>query len=141
VVVLPLTTKSPHQDGFAEFGRIVVDCFADCDDLSIINLPELIDGIRATISSQRIDIAALITYAGRRGVDLSKIEQGIRASMRWNWSAFSPARISRLPSKAAPACCFCWRIYGGCPLMWTLPARSPAKNWNQFCRRIGQCAY
>ncbi len=77
VVILPLTTKSPHQDGFAEFGRIVVDCFVDCDDLSIINLPELIDGIRATISSKRIDIAALITYAERRGADLSKIEQGV----------------------------------------------------------------
>jgi len=77
VVVLPLTTKSPHQDGFAEFGRIVVDCFADCDDLNIIIIPELIDGIRATISSQRIDIAAFITYAERRGVDISKIEQGV----------------------------------------------------------------
>jgi len=76
VVVLPLTTKSPHQDGFATFGRVVVDVLADCADLSIINLPEFIEGAKAVIYSKRIDISAFYSYAARRDTDISKVEKG-----------------------------------------------------------------
>ena len=77
VIVLPLTTKSPHQDGFATFGRIVVDVLADCASLSIINLPEFIEGAKAAVSLKRIDISAFCSYAARRDTDISQVEKGV----------------------------------------------------------------
>lgn len=75
VVVLPLVSKSPHENGFASFGKIFVDVLADAADLSIINIPELISGAKNAISSQRIDISTLKAYAMRREVNILELEK------------------------------------------------------------------
>lgn len=77
VVVLPLVSKSPHENGFASFGKILVDVLADCSDLSVINIPEFISGARGRISSERFDMASLKSYAERREVSLIEMEKGV----------------------------------------------------------------
>ena len=76
VVVLPLVSKSPHENGFASYGKIVVDVLADAADLSIINIPEFISGAKNAISSQRIDISILKSYAMRREANILELEKG-----------------------------------------------------------------
>jgi restriction endonuclease S subunit len=73
VVVLPLTTKTPHQDGFASVAKIVVDVLADTGPFSIINIPEFIDGASDVIKSQRIDMSELMKYSTRRKTDISSL--------------------------------------------------------------------
>ena len=78
VVVLPLTTKSPHENGFATIEKVMVDVLADADRFSIINIPEFIEGSKKAISLKRIDIAVFISYAARRETNVSEIaEEGI----------------------------------------------------------------
>ena len=72
-VVLPLTTKAPHEDGFASIEKVVVDILADTTGFSIINIPEFVEGARKSISSKRVDIAVLISYSTRRETDISEI--------------------------------------------------------------------
>ncbi|MBN2704626.1 MAG: restriction endonuclease subunit S [Pontiellaceae bacterium] len=76
VVVLPLTTKSPQQNGYAMFEKIMVDVLADIEIFSIMNIPEFIDGASGVIQSQRIDMAELIKYSTRRNIDISRLEDG-----------------------------------------------------------------
>jgi len=73
VVVLPLTTKTPQQDGFATIEKIMVDLLADLPKYSIINISEFIEGARKIISLKRIDIAVLLSYATRRNKDITEI--------------------------------------------------------------------
>jgi len=73
VVVLPLTTKAPHEDGFASIEKIMVDVLADTECFSIINIPEFIEGAKKSISDKRVDIAAFISYSTRRETDVSEI--------------------------------------------------------------------
>lgn len=70
-VVLPLTTKTPHRDGFATIEKIMVDVLADSENFSIINIPEFISGASEAIMSQRIDISELMKYSTRRKTDVS----------------------------------------------------------------------
>ncbi len=73
VVILPLTTKTPGQNGFAAIEKIMVDVLVDMPGFSIINIPEFIEGCSNTISSYRIDIAALYKYSTRRKTDVSAL--------------------------------------------------------------------
>lgn len=73
VVVLPLTTKAPHKDGFASIEKVMVDVLADAEDFSIITILEFIEGARKSISFKRVDIATFISYATRREADISEI--------------------------------------------------------------------
>ena len=73
VVVLPLTTKTPHQGGFASIEKIVVDVLADTEPFSIINIPEFIDGASEVIKSQSIDMSELMKYSTRRKTDISRL--------------------------------------------------------------------
>jgi hypothetical protein len=66
VVVLPLTTEAPHQEGFAKIEKILVDVFADCSDFSIINTHEFSEGVALQISKYRVDISVLQRYSIRR---------------------------------------------------------------------------
>jgi hypothetical protein len=77
VVVLPLTTKTPHQDGFASIEKIMVDVLADIPDFSIINIPEFIEGTLNKIGSQRIDISEVMKYSTRRKTDISSLIKGL----------------------------------------------------------------
>lgn len=77
VVVLPLLSKSPHGNGYASIGKVLVDVLADLPDFSIINIPEYIEGAKAVIYSNRVDIATLYSYSARRETDISKIENGV----------------------------------------------------------------
>jgi hypothetical protein len=77
VVVLPLVSKSPCENGFAPIGKIVVDVLADTPDFSIINIPEFIEGARSVISSERVDISEFMSYATRRETSVSEVEKGI----------------------------------------------------------------
>ena len=73
VVVLPLTTKAPHEGGFASIEKVMIDVLADAEGFSIINIPEFIAGVKKSISANRIDIAVFISYATRRETDISEI--------------------------------------------------------------------
>lgn len=73
VVVLPLTTKTTHQGGFAVIEKIMVDVLADTEPFSIINIPEFIDGASDVIKSQRIDMSELMKYSTRRKTDISSL--------------------------------------------------------------------
>jgi hypothetical protein len=77
VVVLPLTSESPRQDGFASIEKIMVDVLADTGDFSIINTPEFIRGASGVIKSQRIDISILTRYSTRRKTDISGLTEGL----------------------------------------------------------------
>jgi hypothetical protein len=77
VVVLPLTSESPCQNGFASIEKIVVDVLADTGDFSIINIPEFIRGTAGIIKSQRIDISILTRYSARRKTDISSLTEGL----------------------------------------------------------------
>lgn len=76
-VVLPFTTKTPCQNGFATIEKIMVDVLADTDNFSVINIPEFINGASEVIKSQRIDMAELMKYSTRRKTDLSSLIKGI----------------------------------------------------------------
>jgi len=76
-IVLPLTTKAPHQDGTATIEKILVDVLADANPYEIINIPEFAAGANSIISSQRIDISTLISYAARRKTDITHITKEI----------------------------------------------------------------
>jgi len=73
VVILPLTTKTPGQNGFAAIEKIMVDVLSDMPGFSIINISEFIEGCSNTILSYRIDIAALYKYSTRRKTDVSSL--------------------------------------------------------------------
>jgi dihydropteroate synthase len=77
VVILPLTSESPRQNGFATIEKIVVDVLADTEPFSIINTPEFIDGASESIKSQRIDISELMKYSTRRKTDISSLINGL----------------------------------------------------------------
>lgn len=77
VIVLPLTTKTPHQGGFAGIEKIVVDVLADTEPFSIINISEFIDGASEIIKSQRIDVSDLMKYSARRKTDISSLVDGL----------------------------------------------------------------
>ncbi len=70
-VVLPLTTKTPHRDGFATIEKIMVDVLADTEPFSVINIPEFVGGASEVMKSQRIDISELMKYSTRRKTDVS----------------------------------------------------------------------
>jgi hypothetical protein len=72
-IVRPLTTKAPYQDGTATIEKILVDVLADANTYDIINIPEFSAGANSAISSQRIDISTLISYASRRKTDINSI--------------------------------------------------------------------
>lgn len=72
-VVLPLTTKTPHESGFATFEAILVDVLADASRFCIINIPEFIAGSSSAIKSERVDISMFISYSTRRKIDISEI--------------------------------------------------------------------
>ena len=76
-IVLPLTTKAPYQDGTATIEKILVDVLADANPYEIINIPEFTAGANSIISSQRIDISTLISYAARRKTDITHITKEI----------------------------------------------------------------
>lgn len=76
-VVLPLTTKTPHRNGFATIEKIVVDVLADTGSFSIINIPEFIEGASAVIKSQRIYMSELMKYSTRRKTGLLSLVKGI----------------------------------------------------------------
>jgi len=65
VVILPLTSEAPHQNGFATIEKIMVDVLADALDFSIINIPELIEGAKSLTTEFRVDIAVLKRYGDR----------------------------------------------------------------------------
>lgn len=73
VVVLPLTTKTPKQGGFAVIEKIMVDVLADTGDFSIINIPEFVAGASGAIKSHRIDMSELMKYSTRRKTDVSSL--------------------------------------------------------------------
>lgn len=73
MVVLPLTTKTPHQNGFAMIEKIMVDVLTDMSGFSIISIPEFIQGTSNAISLNRIDMAAFFKYSTRRKTDISSI--------------------------------------------------------------------
>ncbi|MGD9874173.1 MAG: DUF6577 family protein [Kiritimatiellia bacterium] len=70
-VVLPISTKTPHRDGFALMEKIMVDVLADLYEYSIVNITEFIEGASRLIEVQRIDISELIKYSSRRKTDVS----------------------------------------------------------------------
>lgn len=70
-IILPLTTKTPHRNGFATVEKIMVDVLAYTETFSIINIPEFVDGASKVINSQRIDISELMKYSSRRKTDIS----------------------------------------------------------------------
>jgi len=73
VVILPLTSESPRQNGFAGIEKIMVDVLADTGDFSIINIPEFVKGASGVIKSQRIDISVLMRYSVRRKTDIASL--------------------------------------------------------------------
>ncbi len=77
VVILPLVTKSPHEDGFATIEKMLVDVLADASAFSIIHAEEFMHGIRGAIVSQRIDLASLRSYSSRRKVSIDNLEEGV----------------------------------------------------------------
>jgi Txe/YoeB family toxin of Txe-Axe toxin-antitoxin module len=82
VVVLPLTTKTPQENGFAKIEKIIEDVLADVSDFSIINIPEFIEGACSAITSNRIDIADLFKYSTRRKEDVSPIAKNAVINQR-----------------------------------------------------------
>jgi len=77
VVILPLASESPHQNGFASIEKIMVDVLADTGDFSIINIPEFVKGASGVIKSQRIDISVLMRYSTRRKNKISGLTEGL----------------------------------------------------------------
>lgn len=77
VVVLPITTKTPHQNGFATIEKIAVDVLADVSAFSIINIPEFFRGLSGVIKSQRIDMSQLMKYSTRRKTDVSGLTNSL----------------------------------------------------------------
>ena len=73
VVILPLTSETPHQHGFADIEKILVDVLADTPSFSIINIPELIEGAKSLTTVFRVDIAILKRYADRRKTSISEL--------------------------------------------------------------------
>ncbi|MDD2238087.1 MAG: hypothetical protein PHG65_12855, partial [Kiritimatiellae bacterium] len=76
-VVLPLTTKTPHRNGFATIEKILVDVLADTETFSVINIPEFVGGASGVIKSQRVDISELKKYSNRRKTDISSLINGL----------------------------------------------------------------
>jgi restriction endonuclease S subunit len=77
VVVLPLTSESPRQNGFACIEKIVVDVLSDTGDFSIINIPEFVKGSSGVIKLQRVDMCVLTRYSVRRKTDISGLIEGL----------------------------------------------------------------
>jgi hypothetical protein len=73
VVVLPLTSETPHQNGFAKIEKVLVDVLADTSDFSIISIPEVTEGAKNLLRSFRVDMAALTRYSDRRKTDISDL--------------------------------------------------------------------
>ena len=73
VVVLPLTSESPHQDGFANIEKVMVDVLADASAFSIINVAEFSEGASTLMRKYRVDISILERYSNRRKTDISNL--------------------------------------------------------------------
>ena len=73
VVVLPLTSESPHQDGFADIEKVMVDVLADASAFSIINVAEFSEGASTLMRKYRVDISMLDRYSIRRKTNISNL--------------------------------------------------------------------
>jgi hypothetical protein len=73
VVVLPLTSEAPHQNGFATIEKIMVDVLADFSAFSIINITEFSKGASSLMQKFRIDISILNRYSVRRKTNVSSL--------------------------------------------------------------------
>lgn len=73
VVVLPLTSETPQQNGFAPIEKIMVDVLADASAFSIINIDEFSRGASNLMMKSRIDISMLDRYSVRRKTDISNL--------------------------------------------------------------------
>ena len=76
VVVFPITSEAPSQDGFATIEKVLVDVLSDLPCFSIINIPEFIGGASRSICLQRVDVAILKRYSSRRKTNVSDLENG-----------------------------------------------------------------
>lgn len=73
VVIRPLLSKSPAQDRIMKVEGILVDLFVELESISIMDQDEFGGMATRLVSSNRVELAELASYAERRGVSVQSL--------------------------------------------------------------------
>ncbi len=73
VVVRPLLSKTPVQDRMVKVEGILVDLFVEQRGVSVMDQDEFKSMVTQLVTSSRVELAELISYAKRRGVALHNL--------------------------------------------------------------------
>lgn len=88
LVIRPLVTKSPVDNHAAEIEKILVDLRMELKTVPLMSVGEFMEMARKTVSSERVNMAELMSYAKRRKIlikDLLEDPESIISNFARDW--------------------------------------------------------